>query len=182
MKIYKIIPNFEKFKYYIFVNEIKERDRNENLRNGFFYGNFNGEIPNIELSIFVGKTKKEKSRSSDFTASAFSSSLFVSQEVKEILDKNINNIEFYETKTNDNRVFYYLNPIIVIDMLDYNTPNELNKMLITNTYKFKESVLFKSAEIIRDKNLSGMFVTESFKSKFEMLLSGVNFEYIHNFK
>lgn len=73
----------------------------------------------IKLTLYEGKSKKEKAKRTDFNISTSLPYFFVNEELKKEIESMKINAEFIPVDTSDNRNFYLVYPLNNIEIIDF---------------------------------------------------------------
>lgn len=138
-----------------------------------------GEIPDtpVKLTIYEGKSKKEKAKRLDFNVSVSLPYFFVNEEIK--YEMKHMNVEFISVETNDHRSFYLTLPKKSINVIDFKDSDDLFTMILEGSFKFIEGVDLKGVYLFTDPNIpSEIFFTEEYIDIFKDKIKGAFFEQI----
>lgn len=138
-----------------------------------------GEIPGtpVKLTIYEGKSKKEKAKRLDFNVSTSLPYFFVNEEIK--YEMKHMNVEFISVETNDHRSFYLTLPKKSINVIDFKDSDDLFTMILEGSFKFIEGVDLKGVYLFTDPNIpSEIFFTEEYIDIFKDKIKGAFFEQI----
>lgn len=138
-----------------------------------------GEIPGtpVKLTIYEGKSKKEKAKRLDFNVSTSLPYFFVNEEIKDEM-KHMN-VEFIPVETNDHRLFYLTLPKNSINIINFKDSDDLFDMILEGRFKFIEEINLKGIYLFTDPNLpSDIFFTEEYVNRFKDKIKGASFEQI----
>lgn len=138
-----------------------------------------GEIPGtpVKLTIYEGKSKKEKAKRLDFNVSVSLPYFFVNEEIK--YEMKHMNVEFISVETNDHRSFYLTLPKKSINVIDFKDSDDLFTMILEGSFKFIEGVDLKGVYLFTDPNIpSEIFFTEEYIDIFKDKIKGAFFEQI----
>lgn len=142
-----------------------------------------GEIPDtpIKLTIYEGKSKKEKAKRIDFNVSVSLPYFFVNEEIKSEM-KHMN-AEFIPVETNDHRLFYLVLPKNSVNIIDFKNIDNLLNISLEGDFKFIDSVDLKGIYLFTDPNLpSDIFFTEEYINIFKDKIKGALFEHTPSIK
>jgi len=173
MKIYKIQHLHSIYKFYL-------QDERDSLAIKAFSNDGSTLLDDwkpFHISLFEGKTKKEKSLSEDFNSSCYDDGLlYVSDSISFEVFKGLGEAEILPVLTSDGRDFKYINVINKIPSLKFNSKEELKEMFRSGKYFFDDKSV-NGQLIFRDEVLtSTYFVTDAFVSKYGDKFKGISFE------
>lgn len=138
-----------------------------------------GKMPDgpVKLTIYEGKSKKEKAKRLDFNVSVSLPYFFVNEEIK--YEMKHMNVEFISVETNDHRSFYLTLPKKSINVIDFKDSDDLFTMILEGSFKFIEGVDLKGVYLFTDPNIpSEIFFTEEYIDIFKDKIKGAFFEQI----
>lgn len=129
----------------------------------------------VKLTIYEGKTKKEKAKRLDFNVSVSLPYFFVNEEIKDEM-KHMN-VEFVPVETSDHRLFYLVLPKNSINIIDFKDIDDLLDMSLDSRFRFIDGIDLKSVYLFTDPNLpSDIFFTEEYVNIFKEKIKGAFFE------
>ncbi|KMK51460.1 hypothetical protein RO21_06245 [[Actinobacillus] muris] len=131
----------------------------------------------IKLTLYEGKSKKERSKRSDFNVSTSLPYFFVNEEIKAEMERIKINAEFILVDTNDNRRFYLVYPLNNISIIKFKNKDDLLKMVLDGNFSFIKDIDLEGVYLFKDPNLlTEAFFTEEFVNLFKDKFKGGLFE------
>ena len=172
MKLFKLseLSHDSEYKFYTAENLVSFIDKKNQ-----------GIEPNttINLTLYEGKTKKEKTKSADFNIPTSLPYFFVNEEIKKEMEKIGINVEFIPVNTSDNRCFYFVLTLNMINIIEFNNKDDLLEMILDDKLIFKKDINLAGIYLFRDPNLiTDTFFTEEFINIFKNKLKGAFFDEI----
>lgn len=136
-----------------------------------------GVLPDapVKLTLYEGKSKKEKSKRIDFNVSTSLPYFFVNEEIKNVMKEM--NVEFIPVETSDCRKFYLVIPKNNINVIDFKNNDDLLDMILNGRFKLIKEIDLKGIYLFKDPNLpSDIFFTEEYINIFKDKIKGASFE------
>ena len=131
---------------------------------------------NVKLTLYKGKSEKEKAKLTDFNISTSLPYFFVNEEIKRKIESMKINAEFISVETDNNMSFYLVYQLNNIEIIDFTDNDDLLNMILDGEFNFIRNINLEGIYIFKDPNLvTDTFFTEEFINIFKDKLKGAIF-------
>ena len=131
---------------------------------------------NIKLTLYKGKSEKEKTKLTDFNISTSLPYFFVNEEIKRKIESMKINAEFISVETDNNMSFYLVYQLNNIEIIDFTDNDDLLNMILDGEFNSIRNINLEGIYIFKDPNLvTDTFFTEEFINIFKDKLKGAIF-------